>query len=262
MKKALFGLIFALLLLMVVVSVALAAETVVVYPGEMHGWVFYRTLNGLGGLVEGPDNPPLGRGSAQLVIDGYTQAYGGLRLGRITNSVYSTYQKGVVMISAPSLQLEVDYDLEDTNNNYQGWLIYEPRGGVVQPFVWQAWNPLAGTWRATYFPGTTICSWANPCSWEQLLDKFKNIGVRVGGKVKFVAGSYITNNTIGGGSYIDAFTMGIEEEDVTYDFEATPPTKADVLTNSGVSGKGLEKAPGLEKNFNDRSQGEENAGKK
>jgi hypothetical protein len=53
-----------------------------------------------------------------------------------------------------------------------------------------------------------------------------------------------------------------------YDF-ATPffvdlsePTKADILIDSGVLGKGLENAPGLQKPFNPNSKAAENAGKK
>ena len=41
-----------------------------------------------------------------------------------------------------------------------------------------------------------------------------------------------------------------------------PSTKADVLKDSGVPGKGLDKAPGLQKPFNPNSQAGNNAGKK
>lgn len=40
------------------------------------------------------------------------------------------------------------------------------------------------------------------------------------------------------------------------------PSKADILMESGVEGKGLEKAKGLEKSFNPKSQAGEHAGKK
>lgn len=41
-----------------------------------------------------------------------------------------------------------------------------------------------------------------------------------------------------------------------------PAMKSDVLMDSGVSGKGLETAPGLQKTFNPKSKAELNAGKK
>ncbi len=40
------------------------------------------------------------------------------------------------------------------------------------------------------------------------------------------------------------------------------PTKADILKNSGIPGKGLENAPGLQKPFNPKSQADEHAGMK
>ncbi len=44
--------------------------------------------------------------------------------------------------------------------------------------------------------------------------------------------------------------------------EDTPPTKAENLMKSGVPGKGLADAPGLQKPFNPKSQAGEKAGKK
>jgi len=43
---------------------------------------------------------------------------------------------------------------------------------------------------------------------------------------------------------------------------APPPTKADILRDNGVPGKGLDKAPGLQKPFNPDSKAGEHAGKK
>ncbi|MBA7496925.1 hypothetical protein ES702_07534 [subsurface metagenome] len=45
-------------------------------------------------------------------------------------------------------------------------------------------------------------------------------------------------------------------------FDVLPPTKSDILINSGVPGKGLENAPGLDKPFNPKSQAGEHAGMK
>jgi len=46
------------------------------------------------------------------------------------------------------------------------------------------------------------------------------------------------------------------------EYTLAPPTKADVLKDSGVPGKGLDKAPGLQKPFNPNSKAGEHAGKK
>lgn len=44
--------------------------------------------------------------------------------------------------------------------------------------------------------------------------------------------------------------------------ELPQPTKADILKDSGVPGKGIDTAPGLQKEFNPKSQAAEHAGKK
>ncbi len=49
---------------------------------------------------------------------------------------------------------------------------------------------------------------------------------------------------------------------LTFEVAVPVPNKADVLIDSGVPGKGLESAPGLQKPFNPKSQAEEHAGKK
>ncbi|OGY48040.1 MAG: hypothetical protein A2840_02445 [Candidatus Buchananbacteria bacterium RIFCSPHIGHO2_01_FULL_47_11b] len=55
-----------------------------------------------------------------------------------------------------------------------------------------------------------------------------------------------------------------DETDIrlTVEFSIAEPTKAWILDNSGVEGKGILTAPGLQKTFNPNSQAAENAGKK
>ena len=66
--------------------------------------------------------------------------------------------------------------------------------------------------------------------------------------------------------YIEIRMVFGAETDERFDwtrFDVLPaPTKSDILMNSGVPGKGLENAPGLDKPFNPNSQADENAGKK
>ena len=58
-----------------------------------------------------------------------------------------------------------------------------------------------------------------------------------------------------------ALFSSVELNGTTYPV-ITVITKSDILMNSGVPGKGLENAPGLQKPFNLKSQAAENAGKK
>lgn len=74
-------------------------------------------------------------------------------------------------------------------------------------------------------------------------------------KVRIGKGVIGTNRDIT--AYVDDFMLN----DVTYVFEP-PPTKADIFKDRGVPGKGLDKAPGLDKPFNPKSEAEDNAGRK
>ena len=72
--------------------------------------------------------------------------------------------------------------------------------------------------------------------------------------------------TIHANEYVEIRMVFGAETDERFDwtrFDVLPaPTKSDILMNSGVPGKGLENAPGLDKPFNPNSQADENAGKK
>src|SRR3954447_13655966 len=101
---------------------ALAATTVVVSPESLNGWAFDgdQTVGGTGSFVAGPATPPLGSGSARLVLDGSTTsrellrtfAFAGTRLNQITKLEYSSYRSSADAGNnlALSLQLDTDYD--------------------------------------------------------------------------------------------------------------------------------------------------------
>jgi len=108
-----------------------ANHTVVVTNTNPQGWVFFQEIPiGSGQFVEGPGTPPAGTGSAELTIDStgreiLTNAqFAGTRLDNITTLSYWT--NGSSNLLAPSLQFEVDSDLTDANNAFQGRLVFEP----------------------------------------------------------------------------------------------------------------------------------------
>jgi hypothetical protein len=83
---------------------------------------------------------------------------------------------------ALSLQFNVDYDLADANENWQGRLVFEPYRMVPPPTIltgaWQEWDPRAGYWWATGAPGNGFCSMAAPCSWDFVRNKWPRAGVQ------------------------------------------------------------------------------------
>src|SRR5687767_2558491 len=115
--------------LAVVASAAAASSTVVVTPTNMQGWAFAPEsgATGSGALVTGPETPPLGTGSANLVVnnpaDGYILAvadYQGVMLSDIDALEYSTYRTSGGAVLAIALQFNIDYDLTDANTSFQG----------------------------------------------------------------------------------------------------------------------------------------------
>ena len=129
----------------------MAGCKVVVTPNDKQGWDFLNEgANGNGYFVNGPGDPPAGRGSAVLAIDGNgreaiaTLQYAGIALSSFSQLRYSTYQ---AFSGSPNetltLGFDVDYDSTDNTNAYQGRLVYVPSmAGTVTPKTWQEWNTL------------------------------------------------------------------------------------------------------------------------
>jgi hypothetical protein len=175
----------------------------VITPTDMQGWGFATEggAGGTGALVLGPGAPPAGSGSAQLGVTGSDQGVilgaavmQGLRLSDLAQLQYSTYRQAGDPATAISLQLNVDYDLDDGNESWQGRLVYEPyQNGAPASGTWQTWETVNGTWWATGAPGGA-CPQSSPCTMSQLRTAFPNIGIhRTLGGILFKAGSGWTN---------------------------------------------------------------------
>src|SRR5680860_1627158 len=93
MRKLILGGMFVALI------VAATGCKVVVTPTAANGWFFLNEgTNGSGYFVNGPDTPPVGRGSALMTIDGTgreaiaTASYAGIALASLSQLKYSTYE--------------------------------------------------------------------------------------------------------------------------------------------------------------------------
>lgn len=218
-----------------VLPAAATASTVVVNPANMHGWVFVddqtnSTATATGKMVNGPGSPPAGTGSAQISVSGLSQgqiisnlAYAGTPLSSITNLDYWSYQSGPTL--ALAFQFDVRYHPSDTG--YQGRLVFEPYQQSTNPVGsgWQHWTNLtSGVWWAskTSAAGSSgLCPQSNPCNWSQILSNWPHASILY--NVLFKAGSGW--NAFSGN--VDAFTIGINGNNTTYDFEAAPASKTD-----------------------------------
>lgn len=222
------------------IGVATASETVVVTPVNMHGWAFINDI--LGGpcvapnceMVNGPQNPPAGKGSAHFLLTSRSQgnilAAGirqGTRLDHIEKLNYSTYETSAAGPLAIALQFVIDFDLTDTNTNYQGRMVYEPYlNGTVALQTWQTWDALDGgnaRWWFTRAPGNIPCGQSSPCTLAAIKAMYPNIGIHnTLGAVIFKAGSSWASFD----GNVDKLTIGVlGAEDTTYDFELGPTNK-------------------------------------
>ena len=231
------------------VAATASAATTVVHPGDMQGWGFLQeTATGTGTMVAGPGIPPMGNGSANLIVDstgGIVLAkadYAGLPLTNIDALQYSTYRAVGSSALAIALQFNFDGDVTDANNAFQGRIVYEPyHTQTVNTGVWQTWDALddaagtaTGNWWGSSNANSTLddtCPQANPCTWAEVLAAFPNGGVHnTLGAVILKAGGGWTGGFDGN---VDALTVN----DDVYDFElnepATTPVSKDECKNGG-----------------------------
>lgn len=222
-------------------AVAAHADTTLVHPGDMAGWAFAaETGDGTGSLVLGPDTPPLGTGSANLLTDSGDDGtilgklgYVGLPFADVDALSYSTYvdAASASTVQVPALQFNADDDVTDLDDSWKGRLVFEPYySETVNKGEWQTWDTMTeGRWWGTGAVIAASCSMGAPCTWDELLTAFPNVGVNSSfGGVLFKAGSSWPAPFDGN---VDALTIVSAAHDVddTYDFEAVHPTSGEIL---------------------------------
>jgi hypothetical protein len=239
-----------------IVGVLLAATgcNLVVTPSAPNGWFFLNEgANGSGQFVNGPGNPPVGRGSALLTIDGTgrediaTTDYAGQALSGFTQLKYSTYQ---AYSGSPNetltMQFDVDYDSSDSSTAYQGRLVYVPSdAGAVTSDQWQNWNTMTGgaAWYSSasgssaYRPivggvaqANPPCAQATPCTWATLMSDYPHARIlpsvnSVPGLFLIRAGGPVTGGFVGA---TDNVIIGIGSNVINNNFE---PGDGNIVVN-------------------------------
>jgi len=220
-------------------------STLVVRPGQMNGWIINQAGAATADFQAGPPTPPLGIGSGHFSIgsdgDDYsmfrTQAFAGSPLSDFTAFSYSTYsQSGGTNQQAPVFSIRVDTDGDTVADDV---LYFEPvyqtgsYGGDTFPNQcgvnpncvtygqWQTWNPfLGGFWLDSDNSGGppmhTLANYiaTNPTA-KVASDGPGSVRVFAGG------GAGAWDNYIGN---LDNITIGVNSNNVTYDFEPVRPT--------------------------------------
>jgi hypothetical protein len=238
----------ALMMLGGVATAAAADSTEVVTPADLAGGDWYTADTrgtGNGQFENGPATPPLGAGSFELTTpDGdakvqlFTDAHDGVELATIDGIGYSTYldvptPPGVAMAA---LNLRVD---TDNNGSPDAYMVYEPYQDLGNPAIqgdtWQDWDAYRGGaakwWLNT--GGGIGCNQSNPCTWSHIVANIPGISIEEGtscGNLTYpkpvCPGSAGINQGSGNPGVVsnaDAFYVSVAGDEVTYDFELTPP---------------------------------------
>ncbi len=208
------------------------SETTVVVDPSNTDWIFLEeTPTASGGFVNGPATPPAGSGSAEFTLDDTggmalgTALHAGTYLRDINTLTYHTYRQSGGVNLAPALQFNIDYDLTDGDNSWQGRLVYEPvySGATPSTGVWEAWDTLAADakWWATGGPGVGTCiAGAGACTIGEILANWPNAGIHAAiPGIGFKAGGGWTGGFVGN---VDDFTIQVHGDTVHYNFESCP----------------------------------------
>ena len=145
---------------------------------------------------------------------------------------WSFWAKGLDAYYVP-IEFYIDTDGDDTVDKI---IVGQKMGSMTSEWIElnQADMNMYMTWKDGY-------EWL--WNWSKVQSKYGDATLL---RVDIGYGSLGSNQAVT--AYVDDFTLN----DTTYVFE--PPTKADILIGSGVPGKGLDKAPGLQKPFNPNSK--------
>ena len=214
--------------------------------------------------VEGPGvgaaGPPLGTGSARLnttATGKYLFASGsfnGTPLSQITELSYSSYAVDPSnAANLPSLQIGIDFDSTDGNlGGFQGRLVFEPTYNTAAPnqptaqSTWQRWNATNGNYWLTQNPPSSsiTCTQASRCTLAQILTAYPRMNIPTTNLASGLDFGFVGFRSTGGGAnavenYVDAFTIGVNSANTTFNFEAQPPTlsigDATVMEGNGTT---------------------------
>lgn len=266
-------------------ATSVLANVVKITPNSMGNWAFANSdangtvgnnPTGSGSMVTGPATPPLGVGSANLATGNGTvggdgaeilsdTGYAGTLLSSLTSLSYSTYDTLNNGQQFPYLGLEIATGLVSTPYDqfffeppYQTPTTGNPslpNQGATALNTWQSWNALTGGWwdnNGLCSPGTGVellaactSTFVNPT----IVNSVGTPGVLDGvGGVQFAVGFAGPTDQFNG--YVDAFTIGVNGVDTTFDFEPgaapVPEPASLVLFGTALAGLGLVRSRRIE----------------
>lgn len=193
-------------------------------PESGEAWTLYTRDGGMGTFVAGPGTAPMGVGSLQLATTGsndkvylFNNEQVGTPLADITAISYKTYRTTGNAQQVAALNIEVDVNGPATGGYTV--LVFEPVyntvQGAVQNGVWQHWdafrNGQATWWSSRAIPG--VCDFTCYVSWADIVAANPSAVITGGIGVNQGGGNPLLT------SAVDALTLGVGVNSITYDFE-------------------------------------------
>jgi hypothetical protein len=195
-----------------------------------------------------------------LALQLYDAELGGLPLAQVDELGYCTRLVDGPRPYAVMLQLNIDADVTDGDNSWQGRLVYTPsyNGAVIQG-EWQCWNTLVGKWWATGGPVADHATAASPLPLGTLLAHFPNLGINATYSVVALKAGDGWSNFQGEASPV---VIGVEDERINIAFGTAPQDNVDgnsvllpVLLNEPQD-KPQDKPQAISKNNNNKEKKE------
>jgi hypothetical protein len=222
--------------LIAIIGSASYAATITVDGSNPDGWIFFNHDNAnndaSGGYVLGPAIPPIGNGSANLVVSDPTAQSSEVLINSSIvpnlmanfNASYSTYVTSNSVGSTEGAAPSLEFDLLNSMGQYAGRLLFDP-GELPSAVVlgqWQSWSNIATNGDAAWWFSTTFglngtsCTINSPCTFSQAEAFLTGISAE---DVLFKAGS---DQTTYNGN-VDDFTLAFNGTSNTYNFDVPEP---------------------------------------
>jgi hypothetical protein len=233
-------------------------ETVRVWSGNMHDWRFVDDGTGLPCYtpdcgIERSTQPLAGDGSARLAVDNIFEPFKrSMLFAPIAKGKHLRNAKALAFTSfvwplsssalAPMVVFNIDLDLHDQDDSWQGRLVFDPRHQAdIQTVVrgqWQTWNALdAGAlWYLTDVPADFLnwCVETSPCTFAQFIGFYPHAGLhRIFGGVGLSVGGWGLEQIE---TSVDAITIGLQGKAQTFDFETGGPITGKECKDGGWIG--------------------------
>lgn len=155
-----------------------------------------------------------------LALQLHDNSLGGLPLTQVEELSYCTRLIDGPRPYAVTLQLNIDADVTDGDDRWQGRLVFTPshNGAVIQG-EWQCWNTLVGKWWATGGPLVEIAPANSPLPLGTLLAYYPNLGINDSYTAVVLKAGDGWSNFVGEASPV---VIGVEGERLSMAFGTLP----------------------------------------